>query len=360
MFIKGLVCAIVACTLTVPAAHAWDHPGHMLTASIAYEEIERQRPDLMDKIGLLLLKHPDPAPFWVASTDAIGKERTRRMFIEGARWADDAKFTIHDRPTYHSARFAIVTPDASPEAVAMVEARAGEPVGDAIEALNLHARVLSNSEAKPNERAIALTWVMHIIGDIHQPLHVTDLVSADYPLGNAAGTMSYVWDPLNDTAMPLHILWDSNAIRSTKIEDIDKLTVVLMEKYPRASFPQLGKPNKTPDFRAWVLESHQIAIDFAYGYGIKTVPDPDQNIDSDRLIQNMMRYILEGVSHVEDAPKVPKAYWEQLQATAQSQITLAGYRIADLLVEAADTLFAERSIGAQVLDSMQRHGTPDN
>jgi hypothetical protein len=36
-----------------------------------------------------MLKHPDLAPFWVASGDAKGKERVRRMFIEAARWPDD-------------------------------------------------------------------------------------------------------------------------------------------------------------------------------------------------------------------------------------------------------------------------------
>ena len=67
--------------LPVQTAHAWDHPGHMTTAAIAFAEIERERPDLIDKIGLLMLKHPDPAPFWVASGGGKGKERTRRMFI---------------------------------------------------------------------------------------------------------------------------------------------------------------------------------------------------------------------------------------------------------------------------------------
>ena len=93
---------------------AWDHPSHMITAAIAFEEIERLRPDLMERIGLMLMKHPDPAPFWVAATDAAtGKERARRMFIEGARWPDDSKGTTNDRLSWHTARFPIVAADAS-------------------------------------------------------------------------------------------------------------------------------------------------------------------------------------------------------------------------------------------------------
>ena len=68
-----------------PKALAWDHPGHMITANVAFSEIERARPELIDKLGLLFLKHSDTAPFWVAAGEAKSKERVRRMFIECAR-----------------------------------------------------------------------------------------------------------------------------------------------------------------------------------------------------------------------------------------------------------------------------------
>lgn len=149
--------AFALCGAVVPCALAWDHPGHMTTAAIAFAEIERARPDLIDKIGMLMMKHPEPAPFWVAAGEAKGKERTRRMFIEGSRWPDDARFTIQDRPAWHSARWAILTDDAPPKAKAIVEARGGRPTGQALESLALNAAVLANPEAKPDERALALS-----------------------------------------------------------------------------------------------------------------------------------------------------------------------------------------------------------
>jgi hypothetical protein len=359
---KGLLLAASTAfaVLAGAQAQAWDHPAHMTTAAIAFEEIERLRPDLIDKIGLLLMKHPDSAPFWVAATDETGKGRARRMFIESARWADDAKGTGHDRPTYHTARFPIVEEDAPAKTKELIAARRGEPVGDAIKSLELHARVLANPEANVQERALALSWVMHIIGDIHQPMHVADLFNSEYPTGNAAGSMSYVWDPLKDSAMPLHILWDSNSLRSTQIEDINSNTKELMKKYPRSYFPQLKAPTVKPDFKAWALEGYQVAVDFAYGSGIETVSDPDQGQDTDQLVKKMVMYILEGVSPVKEAPKVPAKHWEKLQDIAHSRITLAGYRMADLIVAAGDQIFADRSLAGKILDNMQRHGTPDN
>jgi len=111
----------------VSKARAWDHPGHRVTAAIAFAEIERARPDLIEKIGLLFLKHPDPAPLWVAAREAKGKERIRRMFLECSRWPDDSKFTPNGRLTWHTARWAIVAKDFPPGAKAA--ARHGKPAG---------------------------------------------------------------------------------------------------------------------------------------------------------------------------------------------------------------------------------------
>jgi len=328
-----------AMTSTLPA---WDHPGHMTTAAIAYSEIERSRPDLIEKMGLLFLAHPDPAPLWVAAGEARGKEAVRRKFIECARWADDCKFTSNDRLTWHSARWAVVAKDAPPEAKAAVEARKGRPAGQAIEALTLHYAMLSNPESVPAERALALCWVLHIMGDIHQPLHVSDLFSKDFPAGNAAATMSYVTDPVTEKPIPLHVLWDSNVLRTPSLEEVDRHAQEFMKKHPRSAFPELKTHpiGEADAFEKWAKESHQVAIDWAYD--LKTVPDPNRDQPADKLVQNMVDFILNGVSPVKEAPPLPPGYWEKVVDTAERRITLAGYRIADLLLSAADQIEAQR------------------
>ena len=127
--IKVVLVFAVFTTFLGSNALAWDHPGHMTTAGIAFAEIERARPDLIEKLGLLFLDHPDPAPFWVAAGESKGKERARRMFLECARWADDSKFTSNDMLTWHSARWAVLSKDAPPEAHEDVAARKGKPRG---------------------------------------------------------------------------------------------------------------------------------------------------------------------------------------------------------------------------------------
>ena len=345
--------AVLAATCLPVSLSAWDHPSHMTTAAIAFADIERMRPDLMERIGLMLMSHPDPAPFWVAASGATSsKERARRMFIEGARWPDDAKGTTNDRLSWHSARFPIVADDAPQESKDLVAARGGEPIGDALEALELQWAVMKNPEAGADERSLALSWFLHIAGDMHQPMHVTDYFSAEYPTGNAAGSLSYVWDPMQDSATSVHILWDSNSLRSTALEDIDGYAAEFMEKYPRESFPQLAAHGSDLDFRSWALEAHQIAVDFAYGSGIEFVKDPDPNMDAEKLVGKMIKYVLFGESPLDEAPEVPAEYWAILQEHAHSQIALAGYRIADVIVAAADKLLVERTLTGDVLESM--------
>jgi len=56
----------------------------------------------------------------------------------------------------------------------------------------------------------------------------------------------------------------------------------------------------------------------------------------------MMKFILEGIAPVDEAPELPDGYWEKLQTTTGQRITLAGYRIADLVLAAADNIETQR------------------
>ena len=344
-FVYAALCSILA-----SSALAWDHPAHMTTAAIAFMEIEREKPELIEKLEFLFMAHPDTSPFWVAAGDARGKERAKRMFIEGARWADDTKGTIHDRPTWHTARWAIVADNAPPEARAAAEARKGRPAGQAIEALVMNYAMLESAETNAPERASALSWLLHLVGDIHQPLHVSDFYSRQFPLGNTAGTQEYVMDPVNKKPMPLHMLWDSNNYRSTASNDIDQNARELVSKYPRSAFPELKALEGPGDFEKWARESYDVAVEFAYGYGIETVSDPES--DPEKAVEKMVAYVTRGVSPLDDAPEVPAEYWDKLQQVAQRRIALSGYRIADLVIAAADQIALERSFSGKALDTL--------
>lgn len=137
------------------------------------------------------------------------------------------------------------------------------------------------------------------------------------------------------------MLWDSNALRVPTVAEVDRRVQEFVTKYPRSSFPELKThPAGAPDaFRAWAQESHQVAVDWAYE--LRTLSDPNKDVDTDRLVQNMVRFILDGIAPVDAAPRLPDGYWDRLQVTAQRRMTLAGYGIAGLLISAADQIEAQ-------------------
>ena len=80
--------------------------------------------------------------------------------------------------------------------------------------------------------------------------------------------------------------------------------------------------------------------------------DPDQDQDSAKVVGKMVKYILYGISPLEEAPEVSAEHWAQLQEHAHSQTTLAGYRIADVIVAAADSLMLEHTLTGNILEIM--------
>ena len=57
----------------------------------------------------------------------------------------------------------------------------------------------------------------------------------------------------------------------------------------------------------------------------------------------LVTLILKGIFPVEVAPEVPAEYWELVQENTHRRITLAGYRIADPIIAAADEIVAQRA-----------------
>ncbi len=114
--------------------------------------------------------------------------------------------------------------------------------------------------------------------------------------------------------------------------------------YPDAesSFPELKEHPIGGDdfFKQWARESHQVTVDWAFDVQMAT--DPDKNQTQDELVKKMVNFILNGEAPVKDAPDLPDGYFEKLQDTTQRRITLAGYRIADLILSAVEQIEAER------------------
>ena len=302
---------LLAAATVATSAAAWTRPGHMVTAAIAYDEIQRRRPDLLPVIEKLLDAHADRGPFQVAVDRTTGAERARRMFLEASRWPDDVRQTPNDHPAWHAALWPVIDADAPAETRARLTRRGERPSGEAPEALAQNRAVLADPRASAATRAEALCWVLHVTGDIHQPLHTAERFSAAYPDGDGGGARPQVRDPLGGEAISLHWLWDDSISRSGLAADADRRAREIAARHPRDALPELKAG--AADFAHWArMESYPLAVSFAYGAAPPTSADPAA------------------------APAVPEAYWRDLRVHAERRVALAGYRMAEVVIAALD------------------------
>jgi hypothetical protein len=210
---------VLAMTLLIfccAPAQAWWDEGHMQIAYIAYTKLT---PAVKDRADALLKLNPDYAT-WIAGAPA-GME-SEYAFVHAATWADDIKL----KPNYHYGKVTdadagqnvgysdfvnhdywhykdiLFTPDGTP-------LPAPVPV-DAVTQLNKMIAVMpSSSGATDDLRSYDLSWTLHLVGDLHQPLHVIARYTAQIggAVGDRGGNEEKVIPATGET-IALHAYWD--------------------------------------------------------------------------------------------------------------------------------------------------------
>ncbi len=193
---------------------------------------------------------------------------------------------------------------------------------DIVEALEKNVADLKDPGTTPANRAIALCWVLHLGGDIHQPLHCSRMISADYPDGDKGGNnISVLRDPPYPTSrVNLHLLWDELP-GEFKSENLDNYMAEGVRHDPKYSREAMKDALSVKAFMSWAQESHALAVQYAYLNGnLKGQPGNGHGgggADRDR--------------DRGPTPGVPRGYVETAEGVAMKQVALAGYRTADLL-----------------------------
>src|SRR6202021_3878931 len=80
-----------------------------------------------------------------------------------------------------------------------------------VEALTKNVADLKDPKVSASDKAVALCWILHLCGDIHQPLHATELFSPQFPTGDQGGNQFIILrdPPYADSRANLHFVWDS-------------------------------------------------------------------------------------------------------------------------------------------------------
>ena len=100
--------------------------------------------------------------------------------------------------------------------------------------------VRTGSDAR--KQGIALSWLFHLIGDIHPPVHAVTLFSREYPKGDEDGTDTCVRVAQGRAALSLHQLWDELLTSSNNTRTLRNMAVDLRNRFPRNTLTGLGDP----------------------------------------------------------------------------------------------------------------------
>ena len=137
-------------------------------------------------------------------------------------------------------------------------------------ALKHYVDVLKNS-IDTNEQASALRWVIHFVGDIHQPLHCAARVSHAHPKGDQGGNLFVI--KIGGQDRKLHSYWDGGLDSFPRGGPPPTFTPPALAKIPPAVAAALaGHPDTDPDLKLdepfnydlWAKESSDLAKSSVY------------------------------------------------------------------------------------------------
>lgn len=296
-FAAGLLAALA---LGAAPARAWNWAGHRVIARIAWEamsETARQR------AVEILMAAPDDSDLLtlLPADERPADERYAELFDHAAYWADivrnrdvEARWKKYHHSDWHYVNyFWESTPDGGGR-----ELTDRPPSGRLVERLGALGARLGDSGRPADERALDLAWVLHLMGDIHQPLHSTARVTASLPDGDRGGNEF----PL-DGDTDLHGYWDGALSRGYHhwFWLSDEGYVQRIARQIAARHPAPATSGETLDPESWARESVEIAIGSLY---------PESLVPGRRP---------------------PSAYRRETLRIAEARVALAGYRLAALL-----------------------------
>ena len=123
---------------------------------------------------------------------------------------------------------------------------------------NAFGGVLGNKDADFSKRQKALKYLIHFVGDLHQPLHAGD----NHDRGGNDVQVEFLGqaiNPYNHKLWNLHAVWDSGILEAhdRDAHHYAKRLSALLDSQPEGAFLDGSVAD-------WAMESHQIAKEHVY------------------------------------------------------------------------------------------------
>ena len=298
---------LLTISLSISPSFQWSMQGHSIIAAIAQTKILSESPELFQKILKMLEGLEGHFP------------ESKSSLLEAAAMPDllSFKFSNFLMPNHFIDRPIIYTKDKESD-VKIPNPIQSENV---IHTLSQAVEIILQSFDSQNDQTISngfmdslmLRYLIHLVGDCHQPLHTSALYSkslfgGSIISGDQGGNLISVFNLFDKGKVTLHKMYD-DAFGSFNYQKLSfpyskklKKKINLQAKYLTSKFPEsfFEEKVKNMDFNQWSLEGFDIAKNFVY-------------------------------SQVELFPFMKPEYIILGRFICQKRMTLAGYRLARLL-----------------------------
>jgi S1/P1 Nuclease len=225
-FCMWALLAVAMLSMTPRVAHSWGNEGHRITSMVAEQMLTaRARIGVNDLLNGGSLS--DAAMFVDQFREALKRE------VPGSdKWHyDNIPVCAEFKPAEHCT-------DGNCASVQAMR----------------QLKILADKTKPKEERLLALRFLVHIVGDIHQPLHAAD----DNDLG---GNRKIVVLPTSTEPRNLHIVWDVDLVKVTLrgVSETDFVSQLIRTYREEFSGWLRGNPI------VWTADSHQAARRLVYG-----------------------------------------------------------------------------------------------
>ena len=278
---SGRALALLLILAHVPLALAWGPQGHRTVGAIADRLLTPQTRALVQHL-------------LADDRDKFGNPSGRTTLEEVSVWSDEIYGTSAARPRWHYDN----APVCGPVLIGAV-CRDGDC---ATEQLKRLSSVMADPQAAARERNEALKWVVHLVGDLHQPLHAAD----NEDRGGNAVAVALVGVKTRGREN-LHRAWDNDFVTLALQARNHQQPPPDMGPLVAAAQTLLGEAG-AGDPGSWASESNNLARNIAYhypGFACNSVPQSIVVLD--------------------------QAYISSAAALVRERLLLAGARLANLL-----------------------------
>ncbi len=316
---RSVFLSFVALWFVVSPAQAWHETGHKKTADIAFNLLNDEQ---QLSVARILRAHPRFGPDFAAAMpqDIVSgsrKDKDMWLFQRASYWSDlvpnisDAVRTQYHRGTWHYINMPVYLTDDDEKELAgklshNMSTTFNPPLRqnlNVMQALKGNLAVWRDDNASDADKAVALCWILHLTGDLHQPLHNVALFSrAFFPEGDRGGNSIAIERTGRDSN--LHAVWDGSPRSDDDFTPDAGTNSKLANDYINSR-----------EIDAWLSEHQLLAMDYVYADEVRS-----------KLLKRAANQQNPQIS-------LSQEYLSSAKQVAIPQIIIAGHRIAVLLTE---------------------------